>query len=1123
MPTFGDFETFGEPLAITEDRGHVATVWRARKAEDLGDPTFAIKLYSPQRRTVPDGQPDDALEHDPAQKFLAGIKQLQKAHNEGARSLAPIHDFGFADEGVWYASDFYPRNTLKAWIARRGGVDSAALRQVVHTIVTGCLALKRARGFSHGNLKAANVFLVGKPRPLRRTPLHLADAYPAAPLQLSRLVRNGRRDVADPPPAALEVQDLRALGELLLQLVEGRLVTSAYDYNYPIEPSPAWDHLGRDGRRWRELCNRLLDPQLSLEKTSLEGLAKEFRPGVATEKLPLILGVAAGFIVLGGGIYAVTSMISSSGKKQFQTHFQAATNAFAADNWLLAQREIASALQREPADRAAGEWKSKIDARLDQEYTAAIQAGRSAFPTNLDEASKWAKRAGDLKPSGQDASALQAQISTERDRRDLAQTQQQKQLELEAKFNSAIEAGQAAYTRRDFQTAFDKAVEALSYKAGDAVATKLRSDADSQLKSVADREARYDAALKSAQAAFARNDFKTAWEKAGEALSQKPGDVTATKLKNDADANMKSMAEREGKYDAALKEGQAAFGRNDFKTAMEKAGEALSYKQGDATATKLRNDADANLKSIAEREAKYEAALKEGQAAFGRNDFKTAMDKAGEALSYKQGDAAATKLRNDADANLRSLAERQAKYDAAFKAGQAAFDRNDFQTAMDKAGEALSYKAGDTAATKLKNDAEGRLTAAKLAQENARKFEAAMAAGRAAAEKKDFETAIKQADEALKIRAGDSAATKLKSDAEGQIAAAKLAQENAQKYEAAMAAARAAAEKKDYETAVKQADEALKIRLGDSAATKLKNEAEGQIAAAKLAQENTRKYEVAMTAGRAAAERKDYETAVKQAQEALKIRLGDSAATKLKTDAEGQILAANRERDFQTATGDFAKGNYEAALQACAKYTATDKNFETLARNIQAEQKLIEAAKRDPNTDDYSAFGTLNDPTIAKKPPVQALLLQAEKEKADLTELRGMRSQTNWPAVQGKLKNISSAYLLRKAPFEDLRKWADGEFDKQEQKRKELAARLNNELECFKVWFGLGSDDKKVLVPEGFPNAGKRPQRLGTIGFDGKAFYEKRVAWLQGQYEKPLAPALEKTFKDLKSRIDGWE
>ena len=116
MPTFGDYETYGEPLAITEDRGHVSTVWRARKAGNHGDPNFAVKCYAPHRRQSPEEKPEDTLAKDPAQEFLAGIKQLQKAYNDGARGIVPIHDVGFSDEGAWYVTNYYPRNTLKAWI-----------------------------------------------------------------------------------------------------------------------------------------------------------------------------------------------------------------------------------------------------------------------------------------------------------------------------------------------------------------------------------------------------------------------------------------------------------------------------------------------------------------------------------------------------------------------------------------------------------------------------------------------------------------------------------------------------------------------------------------------------------------------------------------------------------------------------------------------------------------------------------------------------------------------------------------------------------------------------------------------------------------------------------------------
>src|SRR2546430_13221349 len=224
MPTFGDYETVGEPVATRDERGHGSTVWQARKSGASDGRLYAIKCYAPHRRKPKEGQPEDALDEGRGLEFLEGIKQLKKAHSEGGRFLPPIHAFGIADTGAWYVTDFYPRNTLKAWIARRGGVDSAAaVRHVIYSIVTGCLALKRSRGYSHGNLKSGNVFLVGKPRPLRHTPLHLADPYPAAPLQLSRLEADDRHSAGELLQKGPEAPDLPAIRGKSLRHVESRL------------------------------------------------------------------------------------------------------------------------------------------------------------------------------------------------------------------------------------------------------------------------------------------------------------------------------------------------------------------------------------------------------------------------------------------------------------------------------------------------------------------------------------------------------------------------------------------------------------------------------------------------------------------------------------------------------------------------------------------------------------------------------------------------------------------------------------------------------------------------------------------------------------------------------------
>jgi len=82
-----------------------------------------------------------------------------------------------------------------------------------------------------------------------------------------------RKTVGDLLGQVVEIQDLRAIGELILQLVEGRLITNAYDYNYPIG---AIEAMG-DGRGCvAAAVQRLLDPQLSLDQVNLNHWRRNF-------------------------------------------------------------------------------------------------------------------------------------------------------------------------------------------------------------------------------------------------------------------------------------------------------------------------------------------------------------------------------------------------------------------------------------------------------------------------------------------------------------------------------------------------------------------------------------------------------------------------------------------------------------------------------------------------------------------------------------------------------------------------------------------------------------------------------------------------------------------------------
>jgi hypothetical protein len=459
-----------------------------------------------------------------------------------------------------------------------------------------------------------------------------------------------------------------------------------------------------------------------------------------------------------------------------------------------------------------------------------------------------------------------------------------------------------------------------------------------------------------------------------------------------------------------------------------------------------------------------------------------------------------------------------------------------YAQAISEAERALTFRANDPAATALKLDAETKQKQAQTQAEQDRNYKQAMAAGSTALQGNDFTNALKQAGIALGYRANDGAALKLKSEAEsGQKNLAAQAEREG-KYKQAMAAGNEALKNSQYAQAISEAERALTFRANDPAATTLKLDAQQKQVDAQAQAAREKNYGVAMAAATNALNRA--ESAFKQLNydEALKeLNAGKSECDKARgqkatrdVNQLSELLDVRQSviqqaRDYRSATNNFAQGKYAEALQALsgASHENSSFDFQSLGKNILEEQALLENAKRDTGNDDYSAFEKLNDPVVAKKPPVQVLLQQAAKEKTDLAELRALQSTTNWNGVQSKFKNLSTENLLRKTPFKEIQGWAKVELERQEKIRADRAAQLNSQLECFKVWFGL-SKDKKVVIPAGFENAGRRAELLGAIG-NSRSDYDTLLTWLKDQYEKPLSPAMERTFSDLKKAIKEWE
>jgi hypothetical protein len=193
----------------------------------------------------------------------------------------------------------------------------------------------------------------------------------------------------------------------------------------------------------------------------------------------------------------------------------------------------------------------------------------------------------------------------------------------------------------------------------------------------------------------------------------------------------------------------------------------------------------------------------------------------------------------------------------------------------------------------------------KQANEQDQKYQAAMKEGQTAFDGKGYSIAIAKAHVALGIKSNDLPATRLKSEAQTQVNLVAKAKELDQKYQTAMKEGQTAFDGKDYTTAIAKADVALGIKPNDQPATRLKSEAQTQTNLVTKAREQDQKYQTAMKEGQTAFDGKDYTTAIAKAHVALGIKSNDQPATRLKSEAQSQVnlVAKAKELDqkYQTA------------------------------------------------------------------------------------------------------------------------------------------------------------------------------------------------------------------------------
>ncbi len=633
---------------------------------------------------------------------------------------------------------------------------------------------------------------------------------------------------------------------------------------------------------------------------------------------------------------------------------------------------IAELAAKAEADRKAKE--------LNDKFNAAVAAGDAAFKAaKYEEARVKFTEAAGLKPDDKYPPQQLAAIAAKLDELAKKAEEEKKAKELEANYQAAIKAADAAFKGAKYEEARTKYNEALGIKPKEKYPTDQLAAIDKKLAELAaqaeaekkaqELEASYQAAIKAADAAFKGAQYDEARTKYNEALAVKPKekyptdqlaaiDKKLTELAAKAEADKKAK-ELDAAYLAAIADADAAFRTEDFDNAKKKYNEALGLKPKEkypadqltaitkALADKAKKAEEERL--AAERDAKFQALVDKAEELFGKEQYPESKAKFQEALVVKPGEARPKERIVEIDAKLAELArqaeakrkqeELDARYATLIASADKQFDGKKYAEALNDYKDASQLKPTEPypqermAAINQLLDAKAKEQAEKerLEREKAdkeKRYNEFIATADKEFKAKNYAAATSGYTSALEVKPGEKHPT----DRLAEIEALLAAQAEADR----LKAEQDAAERARLEEEARRKAEADSIKAAKEAAERARLEAEKRNKDQAAAELQSR-YDDAVRSADAAFKERAWEAARHGYTEALGIKPGEKYPTTQLAAIDAAIAA---ERDAAAAADAQRLADEERRRKELADAEAAQAELERARQQREAQQAL---------------------------------------------------------------------------------------------------------------------------------------------------------------------------------------
>ena len=480
-----------------------------------------------------------------------------------------------------------------------------------------------------------------------------------------------------------------------------------------------------------------------------------------------------------------------------------------------------------------------------------------------------------------------------------------------------------------------------------------------------DKEKKFKALVKSGDAALAEKDYKKTVEDWTAALKLKDDEALAIKL---TDAEIKyedelAEKEKEDKMRRLIKEGDEMVALLKFENAKEKY-EAAQYTQPSSKLPKeklkaLQETIDIQANAIVDKE--FKELMAKAAIKTSSESFDEAKTLYNKAKELKPKDKEPAKKIKEIDDIIKNLAKNKATYDKLISEAEGFLTAKNYEQSKTKFKEASDLLTKEEYPKKKITEIDGILAEIKKKD---KEYTDLMAKADKELSSKEYENAITSYTSALKVKPTETKPTEQIEKAKTAIAQLKKLEED---YKNAITKADKDFSNKNYESSIVSYTEAAKLKPEESKPKEQIEKAKSAIAAAKKLEED---YNEAIVAGDKSFSEKDYEKAITSYQEALKLKENE---TKPKDQIAASIEAIAKikklDDDYKLALSDGNKAlkakTFETAITSFQKASRLKPEEKLPKEKIEEAKKEIAAAKK--RDEDYTNLMAKADKEFSAK------------------------------------------------------------------------------------------------------------------------------------------------------------